>query len=212
MWSRIADWFIVTFHHYYTFLYVVWSRIWNFFEVCKYVDTKGKYAPLSVFSIKDLDVLMGQMKSLWRKDSGFRLFDCISIPEKLEYARQLVASGGEAPDSNDCDEFGRYSCYSFMALHELTKKGLARDNIFELMMMQVVWRAPDRIHGHHVCLFKSDCGWYHIGNWGLRGPFKDELEAANNVSGQGEGTYLLVASTFNYDTLGGWRYIYRKGR
>jgi hypothetical protein len=110
----------------------------------------------------------------WKKDGFKELFDVVSTWKWAEY--KLRTNSQDAPF--DCDDFANYAC------HLLRIKGTAS----EPLILSVIYRVKDKFfpQGHAVCLIERGGLYYHIGNWGVWGPFKTKDDVIKSICGNNE--------------------------
>ena len=71
------------------------------------------------------------------------------------------------------------------------------DPTYNPKLLSVQWFGPlgiKDIHGHMVCILEKDNKLYHIGNWGLWGPYDTDTELLHSIVQDGD----LIAFTW-YD-------------
>ncbi|RLF67875.1 MAG: hypothetical protein DRN26_01065 [Thermoplasmata archaeon] len=96
----------------------------------------------------------------WKQDPLGGAIDHISKPEKFYQTK-----------TGDCDEFAAFAC---------------RVLPWKSFILSVTWYEKKgsflrRFKGHNVCLYFYKGRWWHIGNWGKRGPFSRLFEAVYDI-------------------------------
>lgn len=199
---------------YTTGVYPAWSRLWRYWE-----RRKGWPRVREVHSLPELQRILAGYARLWRGDPWWRLFDCVSVPEKLEAAvvREEIAStmrlpawwrSGDFQEGLDCDEFAVWCCEAVRALPQV-------DPVAP-QLLQVAWQKPTdpwwKVRGHYVCLFAYAgiaCDRrpyvYHAGNWGVYGPFVTLDEALASIVV--DGTLVCSWVCNNPADLRGWERV-----
>ena len=167
------------------FVYGPWSRMWRKIYRRKYkdveIDPPAPWHPSAVTKFfKDCT---------WVKDKWYHI-DAIASPEKFF-----------ATKTGDCDEYAAFS-----GTVMTTRPG---------HIMSVTWAYPGgqedrdgnikKWGGHNVYLFREDNAWWHIGNWGRNGPYKDcdPKQVAEDVARRAGGMPL----TFSRRTVDGLKYV-----
>ena len=128
------------------FFYGPWSRFLRWLLEQKYTQL-----PL-LLPWKTTDLLDFFKQCEWVPDRWWQLLDQISKPEKF-YETQR----------GDCDE------YAVFAGAVMSDKNC--------ILLSVQWYNPKgegffkKFSGHNVCVWREANGYWHIGNWGIMGPF-----------------------------------------
>ena len=167
-----------------TALYLWWSRRYRWLFLYS-------YASIPVPRYKEpQEVLELTQKVKWRKDGFLQLYDVVGTAQRFQFILNELQSGGVQPDlACDCDDFAAYCCE---ALHPH----------YHPHMFLVAYRKPSGLGGHAVCTFtyKSVNGadLYHIGNWGMVGPFSTYRALAEGIA-KTVGAELIGYTTANYD-------------
>jgi len=107
----------------------------------------------------------------WRADGVKELFDAVGSPMFVQHCLNHVELDEEQPvGALDCDDF------SIWCVNVLNKK-------YKPRFLTVSWFHGWSTAGHAVCLYEDivDKKNYHMGNWGIRGPFEDLEESINDI-------------------------------
>lgn len=168
---RWAFWFWFTTSGYY-----LWSKFWRFF-----LERKYRQVQLTPhFSISQLETTLGQMK--WVSDPLGGLFDVISSPQKVEAHLKGVTQG--KAEVGDCDDFAQYAAVAIQSM--MVRGKLSKSPVY---VMTVNWLdGYNKFHGHSVCCYKRNEGYYHIGNWHggqAQGPYPSVAGVAMAIKGGG---------------------------
>ena len=128
----------------------------------------------------------------WRADRWREMFDAIAWPGygQWRYEREL-ATGRVPPGAFDCDDYAVWLAYG------LCKGG------YKALVLNVVVPSGRTIKGHHVCLLEEivdgEKQLWHVGNWGMRGPFDSLRHAVLEVA---TGLEDPVHGVYNYNIVG----------
>lgn len=209
--DRIIRWLAVVGHT--IGIYGAWSRLWRWGE-----RKWGHYPPLKApASVMQLVNQAKAAANLWLADEWFRLWDATSLPGRLQARiENREGIGG----SCDCDEFAVW-CAERLRLLDLVYGSKAPEAVGERRMLQVVWRSPaGKLVAHHVCAFQwlppleererrgiLGMRWWHVGNWGLFGPFEDMAGAVEDIARTRLGGTVISAWHCDPDTLKDWRRV-----
>lgn len=112
----------------------------------------------------------------WVKDPWYYI-DVISTPAKF-YATK----------SGDCDEYAQFAGY------------VMSDRVRYLL--SVTWYNPGKgkkFKGHNVLVYLKDNSWYHIGNAGYFGPFKNQFDLMRDI--------VKMVDTDGIPCAYGWRNV-----
>lgn len=93
----------------------------------------------------------------WSSDPWNGVYDYVSRPEKFFLTK-----------SGDCDDYALFACTM-----------LIRPSNF----LTVSWMEENgTLNGHAVCVYQdSENKWWHLGNWGLRGPFNSLVDVCKSI-------------------------------
>lgn len=173
MWQRFLIWtygWLAKFAS--KFLYRSVSRLWRWLFEKKY-----KQMPIGIpWTIDQILIFFKECK--WVQDPWGGTIDVISKPEKFYQTKQ-----------GDCDEYAAFACTVLL---------------WRSIFLSVQWFDPKKkgfgkFQGHNVCVYFYGRKWWHIGNWGKRGPYETLLGLIKDVSP--EGTILCNYSLRKADTL-----------
>jgi hypothetical protein len=148
---------------------VFWSKTYRFFAQPKW---KYKKTPL------DNNLTPWQawerIKVLeWREDTWKVLNNVLHRPEYVQLIINCKTFFGYQPDgSMDCDDFAVWCA------------NVIEDEKYEPCILMVSWQQDDGTQlGHAVCLIrdKENNEFHHVGNWGIRGPFKTLGDAIRQI-------------------------------
>jgi len=138
------------------YIYRTCSRVWRFLFERKYKEMP-KNLPWDVRQVLEFFATCK-----WKRDPLWGTLDVISKPEKF-YATK----------TGDCDEWAAFAA-----------NVLPYENMW---LLSVTWYEPKTdkhkraFTGHNVCLYYNNLKWYHIGNWGLYGPYKYFHETLRSI-------------------------------
>lgn len=77
---------------------------------------------------------------------------------------------GQIAGSMDCDD------YAIWCKHHLADG-------YKPQILNVVWTGEKFIEGHNVCIYQINNTLYHIGNWGIFGPYDSIKQIAKTICG-----------------------------
>ena len=147
------------------FWWPFWSGIYRFLYHRKYKDTT-----LEICSTpQKASERMSQLT--WTADDSRALWDSIGSPRWVQHCLNEIDRTGKQPVGPlDCDDF------SVWAAHCVHTKYDPRIFIFS-------WLGKDgKLHGHAMCWVRNKDGrFFHIGNWGLYGPYSNLREACSVI-------------------------------
>jgi hypothetical protein len=163
-----------------TRIYTTWSKVYRWLRHRKY----RKH--VSRIPIQNAAKAQASMDLItWRADTWRALWDAIGCPYRFAYfVREAIRAGATAsqkfdPESDcDCDDFTAFGV----------------ETVLGSVFLQVARQEGRSFWGHFVCLFRAipqavgsmqgEPGiayWWHIGNWGLHGPYTSVREAIGSV-------------------------------
>lgn len=151
----------------------LWSRVYRFLYHRKF---RGVHVPVLLSyteAQRDADLLT------WKPDQSRELWDAVGDPRYVEHIFQETKRTGTQPDGAlDCDEFAvwvsaRLDSYAY-----------------RVGVLSVSWMDGLKVSGHNVSLVSStptqvDPFFYHLGNWGLRGPFNSLRAVIHDILDHG---------------------------
>ena len=145
-------------------LWILWSRVYRFIYHRKY---KGIPLPRG---LSPDDVATALAKLRWQRDSWKEMFDVCGSPNYVQFCLEQVNSGKEQPvGALDCDDF---ACWAATVM----------DEKYLPQIMSVVWVDYNHnVNGHCICVYWVGSEAYHVGNWGVRGPFLTAEAACASV-------------------------------
>jgi len=146
-------------------IYSAWSKIYRFIWQRKYKNVKLKTG----LSPEKVSRLMSRIE--WKPDGLRELFDAVGSPNYVQYCLNQILLGKEQPNTSlDCDDF------AIWGLNVINEK-------YDPLFFTVSWFKGWRANGHAVCLYRSidNKELYHLGNWGIRGPFASIDEVINDM-------------------------------
>jgi hypothetical protein len=137
--------------------WATWSRIYRFFTRIRGLTVMSGLPPTRV------QLLLSTLP--WAPDRWTDLFDVAADPTKFQRALdEKIVSGVVLDESRDCDDFAGWAAYSMDPAY--------RPEIVTIAYQRINGAS---VSGHVVCAFRlpdTEGGLYfHIGNWGLRGPY-----------------------------------------
>jgi len=161
------------------YIYSGWSKLWRFL-------LDGKYKNVAItpsVQWKPAEVLAFFTKECkWVKDPWYYV-DVISRPQRFWVKKQ-----------GDCDE---YACFAGTVM-----------NKYNGCILSVNWYNPQskdkKFGGHNVYVFKDGNAMWHIGNWGLFGPYTKgtwDTVARSIVTNADSGAIMLAYSVRDPQTL-----------
>ena len=134
------------------FIYGWWSRMW------RYLRERGYKKLPNNRPWDEIKVLHFFKSCKWVKDPWYYI-DVISTPAKFYETK-----------TGDCDEFAVFAGY------------VMNDKVRYLL--SVNWYNPDKgktFKGHNILVYMKDKSWYHIGNAGWFGPYKNQFDLMRNL-------------------------------
>tara|TARA_R100000008_G_C3585415_1_gene171867 strand:+ start:1148 stop:1804 length:657 start_codon:yes stop_codon:yes gene_type:complete len=142
-----------------TRIYPLWSKLyrWLYHEDYKNIPIAWKLTP------EQADEKCQTLT--WTKDSAKEMFDAIGSPHWVQHCIDSVKfTGSQPPGALDCDEYASWCA-------------VALDNRLCPMILSVsymnTWEGSLKPGGHNVCVYlnRKTNEIYHIGNWGICGPY-----------------------------------------
>ena len=164
-----------------TRLYWLWSCIYQLIY-------HREYKHIELYNLSP-DQAWHKVKVLtWREDGWRELRDVVGSPMYVQYCINEVSSGNEQPaGSLDCDDFAIWCANSI-------------NNDFEPYYFTTSWLKVDgSVSGHAVCLFyrgSNPKSLYHIGNWGMRGPFSSLQDISKKMATLAGGVEIIGWSVY----------------
>jgi hypothetical protein len=180
-------------------IYKMWSYLYRFLF-------QRKYNQYKLETYYDLRALENVFKSLkWTKDSTKELFDSCGSAHWVQYCLNQIKNTGIQPEGAlDCDDFSNY------AISTLWQYKNAHP--YKLSLVCVSYKKSPKflkgLSGHMVCLIEITQElpnleinkFYHISNWGLKGPFDSKEQAIKSIGS--EYAYIMgVELTKNLDVI-----------
>jgi len=157
----------------------VWSRVYRFL-----FDRQFRKMPVEKHT--DFKAATEDVNRLkWVADGTRELGDVVRDPGWVEVNRQRVQrSMGQLSGALDCDDFAVWLATS---LHDTWRP--------VLLFVNATYQdqGTTKFYGHCVALLRYGNVYYHCGNWGVKGPFKNEKDVIGSVVGSS----LDSASTIN---------------
>jgi len=150
-------------------LYFLWSLIYRYTW-----NRRFKKHPVPEIPSKWSAHLL-QKDLTWKADRWRELWDAIAWPGYGQWRyEQEVRGEPTPPGAFDCDDYAVWLAY-----------GLAKSE-HNALVLNVVVRSGKGVKGHHVALVEDEVGGerllWHVGNWGMRGPFDSLRHAVLDVA------------------------------
>ena len=141
-----------------------WSKLYRLLFNRKYRKIKLDENLTYVEASKILEKLK------WTPDKKMQLWDVVSSPEWVQYCLSEVENTKIQPAGPlDCDE---YACWATNCI----------DPKFDPRIFCFAWQEDGKLSGHAMCWIQSEDGrHYHIGNWGLYGPYNSIRPACEAI-------------------------------
>jgi hypothetical protein len=161
----------------------------HFSGIKKFIDTvyrniwHKKYKKIKLFKNLTPAEAQGYVDRLaWQKDGIKEFFDSIGEPGWFQFCLDEVLAGKQQPrGALDCDDFAIWCCNVL-------------DEKYKPLLFSQIWAYKNRknkktlnFSGHSVCVFVMPGRfgvhkkYYHIGNWGLAGPFYTLKELSKDM-------------------------------
>lgn len=154
---------------FYPFLFIwwrAWSIVYRFLYNRKYNDV---IVPRNLSYIR-ADEEMRKLK--WSPDKALQLWDVVGSPRWVQYCINRINEGHPQPlGALDCDEF---ACWATNSIHAK----------YMPLIFCFAWfdSRDQKLHGHAMCWVKNKDGkYFHLGNWGMRGPYVNLNEACVDI-------------------------------
>lgn len=171
-----------------------WTLVYRALGAHRYSAVPVRYRELTLDETRST---VGTLK--WAPDGWRELGDAVGSPERTQWALNLIQTGHPQPNmAMDCDDF---AAWCSACLQER----------YSPRVMSFYWLEGGSIKGHAVCLFKTDEGFGHIGNWGLykpHGSVADLLERSLMPLPTGEERELVAWCVYKLDGLTPDKYGY----
>tara|TARA_R110000824_G_scaffold337764_1_gene524339 strand:- start:1550 stop:2170 length:621 start_codon:yes stop_codon:yes gene_type:complete len=148
----------------------IWWRLWsNIYRFLFHRKYKEVILPRNMSYIKASEEMV---KLKWAPDKAMQLWDVVGSPRWVQHCINQINEGHAQPlGAMDCDEF---SCWAANVVHAK----------YIPAVFCFAWydEGKNKLHGHAMCWIKNKDGkYFHIGNWGLRGPYKNLREACSDI-------------------------------
>ena len=145
-------------------LYSTWSKTYRFIWQKKYDHIQVDHG------LSPLEANQRIAHLVWKPDGIREFFDAIGSTQFVQHCINEVKIGNEQPiGALDCDDFAAWC-----------QEAISRE--YETEFFTVSWLAGWSVRGHAVCLYKDHDGfWYHIGNWGMCGPYVSKKDAQDEI-------------------------------
>jgi len=163
-------------------IYSTWSKAYRWLWHRKYKDIKvDKH-------LSPLEANQQITHLLWKPDGVLEFFDAVGSTHFVQYCINEVRAGNDQPHGSlDCDDFAAW-CYE------------AISSEYETEYFTVSWLRGWHATGHAVCLYKDHDGfWYHIGNWGMHGPYVSKKDAQDKMLGMARADSQIGFSRYSKD-------------
>ena len=164
-WTKIKIWLAKFFYPVAIWYWPKWSKIYRWLWQGEYKDVKLDE------NLSPVQANEKVRKLTWRADGAWALGDACGSPHWVQYALNKVVAGLPQPEGYlDCDDFSSW------CVNVVDKKHDPRIFTFS-------WMSKDgKLAGHAMCLVRQKDGRvYHIGNWGLYGPYLNLREACSVI-------------------------------
>ena len=142
-----------------------WSRLYRFLFHWKY-----EKIPLAEnLSVVQVDQKLSRL--IWIPDGPRELWDACGSPHRIQHVLNAIDAGNPQPNEPlDCDDFSIWACNAI-------------DRKYYPRIFSFAWVTQDgEIKGHAMCLCRQKNGkLFHLGNWGLKGPYKNLREACQDI-------------------------------
>lgn len=163
------------------YYWVIWSRIYRTFNSYDPIILKTGLTPAKAQDF---------MSNLpWSPDTWKELWDVCGSPQRFQRDLNVrLRTGMINTGPRDCDDF---ACWAANVI----------DAKYSPRMLLVCYLDRQSIlpKGHVVCYVEMDEYGFHVGNWGLKGPFSASyLDVATAVASQ-KGAELLAFATLTKD-------------
>lgn len=165
-------------------LYLWWARLYRraFLQAYSHVPVVRFKEP------KDVQAILN--KVVWKPDGILQLYDAIGTEQRFQYILDQIEIKGQQPADMacDCDDF---SAYCVATLHPR----------YHAKYLFVAWlKKSGNIAGHAVCLFQDPITheYWHMGNWGIRGPYVSYASAARDIVRETSSENLIGYSVANH--------------
>lgn len=218
-----------------TRIYATWSRLWRFYENLRYDwpfpepmspeqcaefmrETRHIWTPDSWWRLFDSISPPGRWTA---RANGYHIKHSTDCDEASVDCAAALRRYVEKREFDELELVGEVHLLQvFYAQHT----EVPARNFFVRFVQHLLgnWR----IGAHHVCLFRwlpsrqnvrrppdgperwaAGELWWHLSNWGLRGPFTSPRRAAMSISGVNRGGKLVTAWTADPASLGDWRRV-----
>jgi hypothetical protein len=164
-WTKIKIWLAKFFYPVAIWYWPKWSKIYRWLWQREYKDIKLDE------NLSPVQANEKVRKLTWRADGAWALGDACGSPHWVQYALNKVVAGLPQPKGYlDCDDFSSW-CVDVV------------DRKHDPRIFTFSWMSKDgKLAGHAMCLVRQKDGRvYHIGNWGLYGPYLNLREACSVI-------------------------------
>ena len=164
-WTKIKIWLAKFFYPVAIWYWPKWSKIYRWLWQREYKDVKLDE------NLSPIQANEKVRKLTWRADGAWALGDACGSPHWVQYALNKVVAGLPQPEGYlDCDDFSSW-CVNVV------------DRKHDPRIFTFSWVSKDgKLAGHAMCLVRQKDGRvYHIGNWGLYGPYLNLREACSVI-------------------------------
>ena len=181
-----STWFywIVFWHNFshFTRIYGLWHRLYSFLYHRKYKNIKLNIGISPRDAWNDISLLQ------WKKDSWKELFDSVGDPRWVQYCINQIHMGYPQPEGSlDCDDFSIW-CVNCIS-----------DQNSPVYFTQSYMKTSYTAGGHAVCVYKDEGSYYHISNWGIRGPFASMAEISSDIINGANGLRAIGWSMYDHN-------------
>jgi hypothetical protein len=166
MFRNIWILWIIFWHNFshFTRIYSLWHMVYSFLYHRKYrkLNLDTGLSPNDAWN--NIRVLQ------WRKDSWKELFDSVGDPHWIQHCINEVHAGNIQPEGSlDCDDFSIW-CANCISV-----------DYAPVYFTQSYMKSEFAVGGHAVCVYKENGSYYHVSNWGIRGPFVDLADVSADI-------------------------------
>jgi hypothetical protein len=182
-WTKIKIWLAKFFYPVAIWYWPKWSKIYRWLWQREYKDIKLDE------NLSPVQANEKVRKLTWRADGAWALGDACGSPHWVQYALNKVVAGLPQPKGYlDCDDFSSW-CVDVV------------DRKHDPRIFTFSWMSKDgKLAGHAMCLVRQKDGRvYHIGNWGLYGPYMNLREACSVILTKKGSNEPIGWSLFNKD-------------
>lgn len=171
MWKSFTYWAAWAFYPVAIYYWSLWSRLYRSVTKIRGLTLLTNLTPSRT------QALLDQLP--WSPDRWTDLWDVAADPTKFQRSLDTRAETGKVRDeSRDCDDFAGWAATVLAETYSPTVVAISYQR-----------RNTASIAGHVVCIYREpaqDNRYYHMGNWGIRGPFSSEEAAVRSVPSEAD--------------------------